>query len=115
MTAPHHLAQTPPTQPMLAPNLARGAMLLIVLAQAPLYLTGVAPGALRHPADGSILDQSIRSTTILAVDSRAYPMFAALLGSGVVAARLLKRAGRSGPGDALLPRMVYWRRKSTTS
>ena len=70
----------------LAPDLARGLMLLlIVLANTPWYLYGSTTGASAiHPTDGSPLDRVVQFVMITAVDSRVYPMFAFLFGYGIV-------------------------------
>jgi uncharacterized membrane protein YeiB len=70
----------------LAPDLARGVMLLmIVLANTPWYLYGQTPGLSSvHPADGSVTDRIAQLLIITFVDSRVYPMFAFLFGYGMV-------------------------------
>ena len=70
----------------LAPDLARGLMLLmIVLANTPWYLYGSTPGLTTvHPDEGSVLDRVTQLLIITFVDSRVYPMFAFLFGYGMV-------------------------------
>lgn len=70
----------------LAPDLARGFMLLmIVLANTPWYLYGRTAGlASVHPDEGSGLDRVTQLLIITFVDSRVYPMFAFLFGYGMV-------------------------------
>jgi uncharacterized protein len=70
----------------LAPDLARGFMLLlIVLANTPWYLYGSSTSTSSiHPTDGSTLDRIVQFVIITAVDSRVYPMFAFLFGYGIV-------------------------------
>lgn len=83
---------------LLAPDLARGAMLLlIVLAHAPFYLTGTGAGPVGNPAGGTVADSLVRLVTIVGVDSRAYPMFAALFGYGMV--MLLTRRKAAGVSE----------------
>lgn len=83
-----------PTARMAAPDLARGAMLLlIVLAHAPLYLTGTPPAP-------SLADEVVAVAGTLLVDSRAYPMFAALLGYGLVLSVTRLRAAGVSDDDA---------------
>ena len=90
----------------LAPDLARGAMLLLIaLANAPLYLYG--PGTfgtglwLRgHPA----LDQVVLLLQTIFVRGRAYPMFALLFGYGIV--QLLRRHASSGVDELTVTRLV---------
>ncbi|SDE69219.1 DUF418 domain-containing protein [Auraticoccus monumenti] len=70
----------------LAPDLARGVMLLLIaLANTPWYLYGSPTGiASVHPTDGTLLDRAVQAVVIIAVDSRVYPMFAFLFGYGIV-------------------------------
>ncbi|MVA77716.1 DUF418 domain-containing protein [Auraticoccus sp. F435] len=70
----------------LAPDLARGAMLLLIaLANTPWYLYGTPAGLTTvHPAEGGVLDRVVQAVVITAVDSRVYPMFAFLFGYGIV-------------------------------
>ena len=78
----------------LAPDLARGFMLLLIaLANSSWHLWGQTPSMSNHPADGSALDRALRAVLAVAVEGRVYPMFAFLLGYGMVQfAR--SRAGR---------------------
>lgn len=79
----------------LAPDLARGAMLLLIaLANGWTYLYGRALTAVgERPADGSDLDRLVDGLTALLVDGRTRPMFAILYGFGLatIAARLAAR------------------------
>ena len=70
----------------LAPDLARGLMLLmIVLANTPWYLYGSEPGLSGiHPVDGSTADRVAQVLIMTFIDSRVYPMFAFLFGYGMV-------------------------------
>jgi uncharacterized protein len=70
----------------LAPDLARGLMLLmIVLANTPWYLYGQRTGLSSvHPEEGTVLDRAVQLLIITFVDSRVYPMFAFLFGYGMV-------------------------------
>lgn len=70
----------------LAPDLARGAMLLlIVLANIPWFLYGADKGiVLGHPFDATGADRVVQSLMIVLVDTRALPMFALLFGYGMV-------------------------------
>jgi uncharacterized protein len=72
-------------QRALAPDLARGVMLLlIVIAHAPLWVVGADPGVgATHVAGGDTLDRLWRGLSLLLVDSRAYPLFAVLFGYGL--------------------------------
>jgi len=70
----------------LAPDLARGLMLLmIVLANTPWYLYGKAAGlSTVHPDEGTVLDRIAQVLIMTLIDSRVYPMFAFLFGYGMV-------------------------------
>ncbi|ANY06510.1 DUF418 domain-containing protein [Pseudonocardia sp. HH130630-07] len=87
----------------VAPDLARGAMLLMIaLANIHLYLHGP-PGLRGYPADLGIADQVVTVLQMVLVDGRAYPLFALLVGYGAVqsarrraaddAVRILRRRG----------------------
>lgn len=70
----------------LAPDLARGVMLLaIVLANTPVYLYAAewAVGA-SHPIPVSIPDAVTQAALLVLVDQHVYPMYAFLVGYGVV-------------------------------
>ena len=75
-----------PSERALAPDLARGLMLLmIVLANTPWYLDGQTPGSSAvHPVDGSGLDRFVQLLIMTFIDFRVYPMFAFLFGYGMV-------------------------------
>ncbi|MEU6248020.1 DUF418 domain-containing protein [Glycomyces sp. NPDC047010] len=77
---------------VLAPDLARGFMLLLIaMAYAPVYTTsGEAGGYGRRPG-GSLLDQSVSFVSTLVVENRAFPMFGILFGYGLV---MLVEGGR---------------------
>jgi uncharacterized protein len=70
----------------LAPDLARGMMLLLIaIANSTWYLWGHPGDAYsNHPTDGTILDRILRAVMSIAVDGRIYPMFAFLFGYGMV-------------------------------
>lgn len=70
----------------LAPDVARGLMLLLIaVANSTWYLWG-RPSALAsaHPTDGSTADRIVRAVMAIAVDGRVYPLFAFLFGYGMV-------------------------------
>lgn len=96
----------------LAPDLARGLMLLlIVLANTPWYLYGSQPGLSSvHPVDGSRADQVVQAVIITTVDMRVYPMFAFLFGYGIV--QLYRRQIAAGTEDRtarrILRRRHWW-------
>ncbi|MEU8381199.1 DUF418 domain-containing protein [Streptosporangium sp. NPDC048865] len=108
--APVHGA-TPVTRRALAPDLARGLMLLLIaLAHAHMYLSGHEAGFRGYALDGTALDRLVAGAQILLVDGRALPMFAALFGYGLVqlADRQLA-TGRSWPQvRAVLRRRSLW-------
>ncbi|MGA8519557.1 MAG: DUF418 domain-containing protein [Pseudonocardiaceae bacterium] len=99
-------------QRSLAPDLARGAMLLLIaLANAPLYLYGAGNFGTGiwvrgHPA----LDQVVLALQTIFVRGRAYPMFAFLFGYGIV--QLLRRLTSSGVDELTIRKLVrrrgYW-------
>ena len=84
----------------MAPDLARGLMLLLIaLANVPWYLYGSEPGlSAVHPRDGSSLDAIVQAVIITTVDMRVYPMFAFLFGYGMV--QLFRRQIDAGTGTA---------------
>ncbi|MBN4925454.1 DUF418 domain-containing protein [Hoyosella rhizosphaerae] len=96
----------------LAPDLARGFMLLLIaIANTPWYLWG--QGGERtsaHPGGGSTLDQITQGLIVTTVDLRVYPMFAFLFGYGVV--MLYQRQVASGTSEKaafrLLQRRNLW-------
>lgn len=82
---PERPAPTPLSQRALAPDLARGLMLLLIaLAHAPWFLytslVGVSP---IHPADGSVADRIAQAVTITVVDGRVHTMFGLLFAYGI--------------------------------
>ncbi|MET9228358.1 hypothetical protein [Lentzea sp. NPDC003310] len=73
------------TRRALAPDLARGVMLLLIaLAHAHMYLSPKATGFRSYALDGSVLDLVVTGVQVTLVDGRAMPMFAALFGYGFV-------------------------------
>jgi uncharacterized membrane protein YeiB len=92
----------------LAPDLARGAMLLLIaLANSHIYLYGHEIGVRGYPADGSATDRAVTLVQMALVDGRAYPMFAALFGYGIV--QILRRQAAAGR-DAVAARKLIRRR-----
>lgn len=96
----------------LAPDLARGLMLLlIVLANSVWYLWAADSSELvAHPVDGSPADRIVQGVLITVVDGRTYPMFAFLFGYGMVQLWLRQRAAGVAEKDvrALLRRRNLW-------
>lgn len=78
--------ETAPTARALAPDLARGMMLLfIVLANVSWHLYDRPTlGMTVHLVDGSVLDKVLQTIMTIAVDARSYPMFAFLVGYSMV-------------------------------
>lgn len=101
-----------PSERALAPDLARGAMLLLIV----LSNTGFHLWAARHgasgwqPVDGSALDRAVQFGMITTLDLRAYPLFAFLFGYGMM--RLYQRQTEAGASPraavALLRRRSLW-------
>ncbi len=105
------LGATAVSERSLAPDLARGAMLLLIaLANAHLYLYGHPLGVRGYPIPGPFLDRVIVLLQMTLVDGRAYPMFALLFGYGIV--QLLRRHTSSGVHEsairALVRRRGWW-------
>jgi uncharacterized membrane protein YeiB len=96
----------------LAPDLARGFMLLfIALANSVWYLWAVPmTGGSAHPAPEGALDSVAQFLTTVMVDSRSYPMFAFLFGYGMVQLASRQEAAGADPRavDALLRRRNLW-------
>ncbi|MFR9728393.1 DUF418 domain-containing protein [Saccharopolyspora sp. MS10] len=84
-------APAPPRRPTplgeraLAPDLARGMMLLLIaLAHVPWFLYTADLGhALLHPAEGGLADRIAQVVTLTAVDARTHTMFAFLFAYGI--------------------------------
>ncbi|WP_441358896.1 DUF418 domain-containing protein [Agrococcus casei] len=76
----------PPVARAFAPDLARGFMLLLIaMANVSWFLYGRDFGmAGAHPLDGTALDRALQAFMMIAVDGRAYPLFAFLFGYGMV-------------------------------
>ncbi|GLY25079.1 DUF418 domain-containing protein [Micromonospora sp. NBRC 101691] len=95
----------------LAPDLARGAMLLLIaLAHAHMYLYGHERGFRGYSLDGGPVDRLVAGLQVLLVDGRALPMFAALYGYGLV--RLADRWTATGAdwpqARRMLRRRSWW-------
>ena len=85
MTTTAVFTPTPLTGRSIAPDLARGAMLLLIaVANAPWYLwTADTRDLSAHPADPAPLDLAVQSLSLIAIDGRTYPMFSFLFGYGI--------------------------------
>ncbi|MBO4238006.1 DUF418 domain-containing protein [Pseudonocardia alni] len=80
-----------------APDLARGAaLLLIAVANAHTFVTHRGIGVRTYPLDPTGVDAWLAAAQLTLVDGRAYPLFALLFGYGI--AGLARRAGRDGAG-----------------
>lgn len=80
-----------------APDLARGAaLLLIAVANAHTFVTHRGIGVRTYPLDPSGVDAWLAAAQLTLVDGRAYPLFALLFGYGI--AGLARRAARAGAG-----------------
>jgi uncharacterized protein len=81
----------------LAPDLARGVMLLlIVLSNTAFHLWVARHGPSGwHPVDGNALDRAVQFTMITTLDLRVYPLFAFLFGYGMAQLYLRTAAGTS--------------------
>lgn len=100
----HPVPPGPPlTNPRsLAPDLARGVMLLLIaIANSAWYLWGH-PGGFTsaHPTDGSQWDRITRAVIAITIDGRVYPMFALLFAYGMV------QFARSRAGRGIQPRDI---------
>ncbi|SDZ08032.1 Uncharacterized membrane protein YeiB [Evansella caseinilytica] len=98
-----------PNQRLVAPDLARGFMLLlIVLTHAPLLLFGFPDvGIMSRPEAVTNLDRVINFIAHLFVDNRARPMFAVLFGFGL--AMILERQLASGNTEKKAKQLLYRR------
>lgn len=78
-------APTPVSERALAPDLARGTMLLLIaLAHVPWFLwTSELGSSLLHPAEGGVADRIAQAATIVFVDGRAWTLFGLLFAYGI--------------------------------
>ncbi|WP_233515147.1 DUF418 domain-containing protein [Marinitenerispora sediminis] len=95
----------------LAPDLARGLMLLVIaLVHAHMFVAVAPPLSTGYPSEGTVLDRTAAAVLTLLADGRGYPMFAALFGYGL--ARILARQEARGRGwpaaRRLLRRRAWW-------
>ena len=92
----------------LAPDLARGSMLLLIaLANAAVAVFGNQPGAEAHPHGW---ERPFNLLMFVFVHARAYPMFAVMFGYGLVQLARRQDAAGTGPGAArsVLVRRNAW-------
>lgn len=110
-TAPRAAAPTSMRARAIAPDLARGLMLLfIAVANAPWYLWADENGLIgSHAAEGSPADLVAQTLAIVFIDGRSYPMFAFLFGYGIVQLyRRQQEAGVSHRDARRLLRKRHW-------
>ncbi|NYI57776.1 DUF418 domain-containing protein [Cellulomonas soli] len=110
-SAPAVPVPLPLAQRNLAPDLARGMMLLfIAVANVWGYLYGGPTGYGHRPVDGSTLDHVVDAVVAWFVDDRSRPMFAILYGYGLamMASRALARGTEPKAVRRLLRRRSWW-------
>ena len=108
MTAAVDPGATPTTARALAPDLARGGMLLLIaLANVHLYLYGRSLGVRGYPREVEGVDRVVTVVQLTLVDGRAYPLFGLLFGYGIV--QLTRRRAAVGLPATAVTRLV-WRR-----
>lgn len=84
MTATADPGAVATTDRSLAPDLARGGMLLLIaLANVHVYVYGLPAGPRSYPRDLSGVDAAVAAVQLTLVDGRAYPLFAVLFGYGI--------------------------------
>lgn len=89
----------------LAPDLARGVMLLLIaLANSHVYLHGHSIGVRGYPVVDTMPDRVVVLLQMTFVDGRAYPMFAALFGYGII--QLLRRQTSGGLDPVAVRKLV---------
>ncbi|MEU5000746.1 DUF418 domain-containing protein [Streptomyces sp. NPDC021622] len=101
-TAPRR-AGVLPAERALAPDLARGLMLLfIVLSNTAFHLTAARHGPSGwQPVDGGWLDHAVQFAMITVLDLRIYPLFAFLFGYGMMRLYLRQTAAGTSERDAV--------------
>ena len=102
---------TPLTDRVLAPDLARGMMLLLIaLANVTVWYHSRPIGVRGYPPDPAGADQAVTIAQLALVDGRAYPLFGLLFGYGVV--QLVRRRAAVGMAEgavtALVRRRGWW-------
>ncbi|MFC3522423.1 DUF418 domain-containing protein [Streptomonospora nanhaiensis] len=99
-----------PGERALAPDLARGLMLLlIVLSNTGFYLWAAEHGPSGwHPIDGGPIDRVVQFAMIVGLDLRVFPLFAFLFGYGM--AQIMRRQVAAGASEKTAVRLL--RRRS---
>jgi len=100
---------TPVAERSVAPDLARGMMLLLIaLAHVPWFLWNSELGStLMHPAEGGTADRVAQAVTIVFVDGRAWTLFGLLFAYGI--GQLYARRSAAGSTDAEIRRLLRTR------
>jgi uncharacterized protein len=93
---------------VLAPDLARGVMLLFIAVANSHYFVRGSHYLAGFPMDGSALDSAVAGAVVTLVDGRAFPLFSVLFGYGVV--QLVRRQQGAGTPWRTVSRLV--RRRS---
>ena len=89
----------------LAPDVARGAMLLLIaLANVHLYLYDRPLGVRLYPAGLAGADAVVAGLQMVLVDGRAYPLFGLLLGYGL--GQLAARSAAAGSAPSTVVRLI---------
>ena len=103
---------TPLSERSLAPDLARGMMLLLIaLAHVPYFLyVAQAGSAGLHPVEGSLADKIAQAFTLIVVDARVHTMFGFLFayGIGQMYARQTAKGTTATQARRLLRRRHLW-------
>lgn len=95
----------------LAPDLARGFMLLLIaMAYAPMYLPHADVGGYGLRPGGGAIDEAVSFLAALFLENRAFPMFAILFGYGMVMLVGRQEAAGASEGQTrgLLRRRALW-------
>ncbi|GAA1283199.1 DUF418 domain-containing protein [Pseudonocardia aurantiaca] len=104
-SAPVDPGATPTAARALAPDIARGGMLLLIaLANVHVYNWGHPIGPRGYPLNIDSVDRWVALLQMLLVDGRAYPLFALLFGYGIV--QLAWRRGDVGMPTGAVTRLV---------
>jgi uncharacterized protein len=93
---------------VLAPDLARGVMLLFIAVANSHYFVRGSNYLAGFPLDGSVVDDAVAGIVTTLVDGRAFPLFSVLFGYGVV--QLVRRQLDAGAPWRTVTRLV--RRRS---
>lgn len=103
---------TPLSERSLAPDLARGMMLLLIaLAHVPYFLYTARTGTIGlHPVVGDVADRIAQAFTLIVVDARVHTMFGFLFayGIGQMYARQTSKGVSPGGARRLLRRRHLW-------